>query len=321
MAFFRKILWLLLMAMAAGTAHAAYPDKPIRLIVTLAPGGTADILARMVSEKLSHALGQPVIVENRPGASGMIGAESVAKAAPDGYTLLMGYNAEIAINQSLFEHMRYDPIRDLEPITIVGLTPMLLVVNPDLGVATMEELITLAKKDPRALSYGSAGVGSTPHLGSELLNRMAGISVLHVPFKSASQALPEVIGNRVSMLFSGMPLAMPHVREGRLRAIAVSTAQRSPAMPDTPTVAESGYENFDITNWFGIFAPAGTPQAIVEKLYAEIKLAVSTDQVKERIGREGGMIDPMPPAEFKRFIHAEVAKYRSIVTDLGLPKN
>src|SRR5690606_19273790 len=192
MAITRAFLLVMLTVFMMGSANAKYPVKPIRLVVTLAPGGTADILARMVSEKLSQSLGQPVIVENRPGASGMIGAETVAKAAPDGYTLLMAYNAEIAINQSLFTTMRYDAIRDLEPITIVGTTPMLLVVNPELGVRNLKELVALAKANPKALSYASAGVGSTLHLASELLNHMASTSALHVPFKSASQAVPEV---------------------------------------------------------------------------------------------------------------------------------
>ncbi|SHG70588.1 Tripartite-type tricarboxylate transporter, receptor component TctC [Pollutimonas bauzanensis] len=316
-----KLLWLLFAVLSLGSARAAYPDKPIKIVVTLAAGGTADILARLVSSKLSQSLGQPVVVENRPGASGMIGAESVAKAAPDGYTLLLGYNAEIAINQSLLARMRYDPIRDLEPITIVGATPMVLVVDPALRVKTLPELIALARKNPGALSYGSAGVGSTPHLGSELLNHMASINVLHVPYKSASQAVPEVIGKRISMVFSGMPLAMPHIRDGRLQAIAVSTRSRSAALPDTPTVAEMGYAGFDITNWFGMFAPAGTPRPIIDKLYAEIRLAVSTDEVKQRISGEGGMINPLAPAEFKDFIQAEVAKYQSIIASIGLQKN
>ncbi|TEA77081.1 Bug family tripartite tricarboxylate transporter substrate binding protein [Allopusillimonas ginsengisoli] len=321
MAITRAFLLVVLTVFMMGSVNAKYPVKPIRLVVTLAPGGTADILARMVSEKLSQSLGQPVIVENRPGASGMIGAETVAKAAPDGYTLLMAYNAEIAINQSLFSTMRYDAIRDLEPITIVGTTPMLLVVNPELGVSNLKDLVALAKANPKALSYASAGVGSTLHLASELLNHMTSTSALHVPFKSASQAVPEVIGNRISMVFSGMPLAMPHVREGRLQAIAISTSSRSPAIPDVPTVAEQGYDGFDITNWFGIFAPAGTPQSIIDRLYKEIRAAVSTDDVKQRLGTEGGSINPLSPPEFQAFIQSEVAKYQSIIASIGLEKN
>src|SRR5690606_14520566 len=172
-----------------------------------------------------------------------------------------------------------------------------------------------------ALSYASAGVGSTLHLASELLNHMASTSALHVPFKSASQAVPEVIGNRISMVFSGMPLAMPHVREGRLQAIAISTSSRSPAIPDVPTVAEEGYDGFDITNWFGIFAPAGTPQPIIDRLYKEIRAAVSTDDVKQRLGTEGGSINPLSPPEFQAFIQSEVAKYQSIIASIGLEKN
>lgn len=315
------ILVSLFLALASLDAPALdYPNKPVKIIVTLAPGGTADILARLLADKLTAAWGQPVVVENRPGASGMIGAEAVAKAPPDGYTLLMGYNAEIAINRSLFKEMPYDSLKAFIPVTIVGTTPMILVVNPSVPARTLKELIDLARAGTK-LSYGSAGNGSTPHLGAELLKAGAGVDIIHVPYKSAALAIPQVIGNHVSMVFSGMPLAMPHVRAGTLRAIAVSSPARSPATPDVPTVAESGFPGFDITNWFGIFVPAGTDGAIVDKLYADIKKSVSSEDVVARLRREGGDINPIPPREYARFIEAEVAKYRKIIEKSGATAN
>ena len=298
-----------------------YPAKPIRIVVTLAPGGTADILARIVAQTLNEAWGQQVVVDNRPGASGMIGAELVAKAPPDGYTLLMGYNAEITINQSLVKKMAYDPVRSFTPVTIAGTTPMILVVHPSLPTKNLKELIALARARPGELAYGSAGSGSTPHLGAELLKHMARVEITHVPYKSAALVMPELIGGQVAMLFSGMPLAMPHVRSGRLRALAVSTEARSPATPDVPTVAESGYPGFDITNWFGIFVPAGTPKEIVDVLYKEVARGVSAPEVKDRLAKEGGGINPLKPAEYARFIQSEITKYAKIVKEAGITAN
>lgn len=320
-----RLLKLLLgIALTLLPLHAGaqdYPNKPVKIIVSLAPGGTADILARLLADKLSVMWGQPVVVENKPGASGMIAAEAVAKSPPDGYTLLMGYNAEIVINRSLFKSMPYDSLKDFIPVTIVGTTPMLLVTNPSVPAKTLPELIELARSGKMPLSYGSAGNGSTPHLGAELLKASAKIDITHVPYKSAALAIPQVIGNHVSMIFSGMPLAMPHVRAGKLRAIAVSTTKRSSAVPDVPTVAEFGFSGFDITNWFAIFVPAGTPQAIVDKLYAGIAKSVTAEDVVERLRREGGDINPMPPEEFTRFLEAEVEKYKKIIEQSGATAN
>lgn len=306
---------------SAPASAQGYPSKPIKIIVTLAPGGTADILARLLADKLSAAWGQAVVVENRPGASGMIGAEQVAKADPDGYTLLMGYNAEIVINRSLFKTMSYDSLKAFTPVTIVGTTPMILVVNPGIPANSLGELMALAKTGKHNLSYGSAGNGSTPHLGMELLKASSKADITHVPYKSAALAVPQVIGNHVSMVFSGMPLAMPHVRSGALKALAVSSPARSSAVPDVPTVAESGFPGFDITNWFGIFVPAGTPQPIVDKLYQGIKASVTSEDVVARLRREGGDVNPMPPAEFAKFIDAEVEKYRKIIEVSGATAN
>jgi tripartite-type tricarboxylate transporter receptor subunit TctC len=318
MRFVPCVLLGIALALSSATNAQDYPNKPVRIIVTLAPGGTADILARLLGEKLAALWGQSVIVDNRPGASGMIGAEAVAKAEPDGYTLLMGYNAEIAINRSMFKNMPYDSLKAFTPVTIVGTTPMILVVNPSVPAGSLGELIALARSGQAKLSYGSAGNGSTPHLGAELLKNGAKVDITHVPFKSAALAIPQVIGNHVSMVFSGMPLAMPHVRAGSLRALAVSSTTRSPAAPDVPTVAESGFPGFDITNWFGIFVPAGTPPAIVDKLYTDIKKSVTAEDVVARLHREGGDVNPMPPKEFARFIESEVTKYQKIIKEAGI---
>jgi tripartite-type tricarboxylate transporter receptor subunit TctC len=322
MTFMHRVVAALLAAfLVAPVAAQDYPAKPVRIIVTLAPGGTADLLARILGEKLSALWQQPVVVENRPGASGMIGAEAVAKAEPDGYTLLMGYNAEIVINRSLFKTMPYDSLKAFTPVTIVGTTPMILVINPAIPASSLGELIELARSGRVSLSYGSAGNGSTPHLGTELLKASAKVDITHVPYKSAALALPQVIGNHVSMLFSGMPLAMPHVRSGALRALAVSSPTRSPAAPDVPTVAESGFSGFEITNWFGIFVPAGTPQAIVDKLYADISRSVKSEDVVARLRREGGDINPIPPREFQKFIETEIVKYQKIIQQSGATAN
>jgi tripartite-type tricarboxylate transporter receptor subunit TctC len=318
MRFVPCVLLGIALALSSATNAQDYPNKPVRIIVTLAPGGTADILARLLGEKLAALWGQSVIVDNRPGASGMIGAEAVAKAEPDGYTLLMGYNAEIAINRSMFKNMPYDSLKAFTPVTIVGTTPMILVVNPSIPAGSLGELIALARSGQAKLSYGSAGNGSTPHLGAELLKNGAKVDITHVPFKSAALAIPQVIGNHVSMVFSGMPLAMPHVRAGSLRALAVSSTSRSPAAPEVPTVAESGFPGFDITNWFGIFVPAGTPPAIVDKLYADIKKSVTAEDVVARLRREGGDVNPIPPKEFARFIESEITKYQKIIKESGI---
>jgi len=318
---FQTLYMIIACSVCTPAIAQSYPAKPIRIVVTLAPGGTADILARIVAQKLNEVWGQQVVVDNRPGASGMIGAEIVAKAPPDGYTLLMGYNAEITINQSLMKKMAYDPMRNFTPVTIAGTTPMILVVHPSLPAKSLKELIALARARPGELAYGSAGSGSTPHLGAELLKHMAHVDITHVPYKSAALVMPELIGGQVAMLFSGMPLAMPHVRAGRLRALAVSTAARSPATPEIPTVAESGFPGFDITNWFGIFVPAGTPKEIVDALYQEIARGVSAPDVKDRLAKEGGGINPLTPAAYAQFIQLEIAKYARIVKEAGITAN
>ena len=313
-----RLLCCLVSCALMACAHAqTYPTKTIRIVTPYAPGGTADILSRVVALKLAEAWGQQVVIDNRPGASGMIGADIAAKAAPDGYTLLMAYVAEIAIVPSLFAKMNYDPVRDLTPVTLAAITPMIFVVHPSLPAKNVRELIALAKSRPGQLPYASAGNGSPAHLAFELLQRSAGIAITHVPYKGAAPALTDLLGGHVVMFFSGMPPAMPHVNAGKLRAIAVSTAKRSPAAPAVPTVAESGVRDFDISTWFGVFAPAGTSKDIIGRLNAEISRALTLPDVKERLAREGAETAPNSPEQFGKFIQAEITKFARIIRQSG----
>ncbi|OGA48357.1 MAG: hypothetical protein A3G24_12865 [Betaproteobacteria bacterium RIFCSPLOWO2_12_FULL_62_13] len=303
----------------AGLASAqSYPAKPIRIIVPYSPGGTTDILTRAVGQKLTEAWGQQIIVDHRPGASGMIGAEAAARAAPDGYTALMAYTAEIVIMPGIVKKMAYDPMRDLAPVTLGAITPMILVAHPSLPVASVKEFIALARARPGQLPYASAGNGSPAHLAFELMQRSAKIEINHVPYKGAAPALIDLIGGHVVIYFSGMPPAMPHVRAGKLRALAVSTANRSPAAPDVPAVAEAGIPGFDVPTWFGVLVPAATPKDIVAKLHAGITKALNAPDVRDRMAREGAETSPMTPEQFAAFIRTETAKFAKIIKDAGV---
>ena len=305
----------------AAFAQQPYPVKPIRVIVPYSPGGTTDILTRAVGLKLTVAWGQQVIVDHRPGASGMIGAEAVAKAAPDGYTLLMAYVAEIAIMPGMMKKMAYDPLRDLAPVTLGAITPMVLVTHPSLPVKTVKDFIALSRARPGELPYASAGHGSPAHLAFEWMKRAARISITHVPYKGAAPALIDLLGGHVVIYFSGMPPAMPHVRSAKLRALAVSTATRSPAAPDVPTVAEAGIAGFDVPTWFGVLVPAATPRDVVAKLNAGITQALRAPDVRDQMAREGAETSPTTPDEFAAFIRIETEKFAKIIKDSGAATN
>lgn len=305
-------------ALPPNTASAqSYPTRTIRIITPYAPGGTADIMARLVAQKLGEAWSQQVVVDNRPGAAGMIGAELASKAAPDGYTLLMSYTTEIAIAPSLYPKVPYDPMRDLAPVSLAAVTPMVLVVHPALPAKSVKDLLALAKSKPAQLTYASAGNGSPAHLALELLQKNAGVQMTHVPYKGGGQALTDTLAGHVAMFFSSMPSAMPHVAAGKLRAIAVSTARRSPAAPSVPTVAESGVPNFDILTWNGLFAPAATPRDIVVKLNGEVLRGLRMPDVKERLTREGAEVLPLSPEQFRSFVQLEIAKFSKIIKESG----
>ena len=303
---------------ASGALAQAYPSKPIRIITPYNPGGTADIMARLVGQTLQDAWGQPVVVENKAGASGMIGADAVAKAAPDGYTLLAAYCTEIAIAPSLFPKVPYDPIRDLAPVAVTALTPMILVMNPALPAKNLKEFIALAKAKPKQFAYASAGAGSPAHLAGELLQRAAGIEMTHVPYKGGGQALTDTLGGQTALFFSSMPSALPHVKAGKLRALAVSTAARSPGAPEVPSVAEAGGFEFDMAAWNGLFAPAGTPREIVNRVNAEVTKAFTRPEVRERLVKEGAEPQSWSADRFREFVVADTAKFGKVIRDAGV---
>jgi tripartite-type tricarboxylate transporter receptor subunit TctC len=306
-------------AAADGSALAQeYPSKPIRIVTPYGPGGTADIMARLVAQKLTEAWGQPVVVENRPGASGMIGTNMVAKAAPDGYTLLAAYVTEIAIAPRLYPDAPYDPLKDLAPIAITALTPMVLVMTPSVPARDLKEFLALAKNKPGQYAYASAGKGSPAHLAGEVLQRAAGVEINHVPYKGGGQALTDTLGGHTAIFFSSMPSAMPHVKAGKLRAIAVSSARRSPAAPDVSTVAEATGFAFDITAWNGLFAPAGTPQDIVDKLNAEVTKALTAKDIQQRLAGEGAETVGWSSKEVAEFVKSETAKFAGVIRDANV---
>jgi len=308
-------------ALFALTAVAArgdtFPSRPIRIVVPFAAGGATDLIARVVGQKLTESMGQAVVVENRPGASGMIGADLVAKAPPDGYTLLMASTAEIAINPSLYSKMSYDPQKDLAPITLAGVTPLILVVNPASPLHSVADIVKEAKAHPGTISFASAGNGSVQHLSGELVKVLTSTDMVHVPYKGAAPALTDVLSGQVTMFFSGMPPAMPHVKSGKLRALAVTTPKRSPAAPDVPTIAEAGVQGFDISNWFGLLAPAGTPPGILDKLHDEAVKALMQPAVKERLAEQGAEVVADSREHFGAFIKAEADKYAKLIKVSG----
>ena len=315
----RIVAIAVLAAALCGAANAQpYPGKPIRIVTPYNPGGTADIMARIVAQRLTEAWGQPAVVENRAGASGMIGTDLVAKAAPDGYTLLAAYVTEIAIVPALYPKAAYDPLKDLAPVALTALTPMVLVINPAIPAKSVREFSALAKAKPGLYAYASAGGGSPAHLAGELLQRAAGIQLTHVPYKGGGQALTDTLAGHTAMFFSSMPSAIPHIKAGKLRAIAVSSARRATAMPDVPTVAESGGFEFDITAWNGLFAPAGTPREIINKINAEVVRGLTAPEMSEKLSREGADTAPWPADQFRTFVHGEVAKFSAIIREAGV---
>jgi tripartite-type tricarboxylate transporter receptor subunit TctC len=305
---------LLIAAAAAGPALAeSFPTKPIKLVVGFPPGGINDIVARVVGQKLSESLGQPVIVDNRAGAGGTIGADSVAKAKPDGYTLLLGSVSNIAMAPSQYKALPYDPTKDFMPVALLASAPNILVVNPSLPVKSVKELIALAKQKPGQLSYASAGNGTSNHLTVELLKVLADIDLVHIPYKGDTPAVTDVIGGQVPMMFPTLPVALPHIKSGKLRAIAVSSAKPTSLMPGVPTVAESGgLPDFEVSVWVGILAPAGTPKDIVERISAELTKIVRLPEIRERLASLGAEPAPMGPAQFTGYIKSETAKWSKV---------
>ena len=305
------------LAAAPMAGAQAYPAKPIRIVVPFPPGGATDILARAVAQKLTDAWGQAVVVDNRPGAGGNIGSEIVAKAAPDGYTLEMGTVGTHAINASLYAKMPYDHVKDFAPVILVAGVPNVLVVNPTLPVNSVQELIAYAKANPGKLNFASSGNGTSIHLAGELFKVMAGVQMTHIPYKGSAPALQDLIGGQVQLMFDNLPPSLPHIKAGKLRALAVTSATRSSALPDTPTIAESGLPGFEASSWFGVLAPAGTPPAIIARLNAEIGAWLASAEAKEKMLALGANIGGGSPEDFARHIAAETAKWQKVVKASG----
>jgi tripartite-type tricarboxylate transporter receptor subunit TctC len=302
----------------AGAALAqTYPVKPIRYVVPFAPGGGVDTLAREVGAKLNAEWGVPVIVENRPGAGGNIGTEFVAKAAPDGYTVLMTTNSH-AYNASLYANAPYDPLKDFAPLTLVATSPFLLVVHPSLPARNVKELIALAKAKPGALTYSSGGAGGGSHLAGELFSTLAGIKMVHVPYKGIAPAIADLLGGHVSLSFSVVPPAIPHVKTGKLRALAVSTSTRSALLPDLPTIAEAGLKGYEAMSWYATLAPAGTPQAIVNRLNSEIIKILQAPDVRSKLAGLGLEVRTTSPEELAAFMSADWKAWDKIIRALGI---
>ncbi|HSN41035.1 MAG TPA: tripartite tricarboxylate transporter substrate binding protein [Burkholderiales bacterium] len=309
--------WAAVFALAVGSAEAQYPGKPIKLIVPSSPGSGPDIMARAIGQRLAQAWGQPVVIDNRPGAGGSIGSEAAAKSPPDGYTLIMGNAGSHAVNASLYKRLAYDPVRDFAPVTLVSSAPNILIVHPSLPVRSVKELIALAKARPGELSFGSGGNGSTAHLSGEMFRTLAGISIVHVPYKGAPAAVLGVVTGEISLAILNLPPALPHVRSGKLKALGVSTARRSAAVPDLPTIAEAGLPGYEATAWYGVLAPAGTPREIVMKLNGEIVNGLRTSEMKKRITADGGEVVGSTPEEFAAVMKTDIAKWARVVKASG----
>lgn len=305
-------------ASAATFAQSAYPNKPIRLIVAFPPGGSTDIIARVVGQKLGERLGTQVVIDNRGGAGGTLGTEIAAKANPDGYTLTMGTTSTHVIAPAAYGKLKYDAVKDFEPITLVASTPYLLVVHPGVKANNLKEFIALAKSQPGKLNYASAGTGSTTQLAMEMLKTSAGIDVVHIPYNGNGPAGTATMGGQVQALFGSMPAVLPHAKSGKLRALAVGTAKRSPALPEVPTVAESGFPGFEVSLWMGFFAPKGTPAPILKQLQGELTKIAQSPEMKEQFERNGASPVTNTPAEMNKLIKTELDKYSKVIKTAGI---
>ena len=300
----------------AQTGAAGFPDKPLKIVVTFTTGGAPDILARIIGERLTAAWGQPVIVDNKPGAGGNLGADFVAKSPPDGYTMVVGTVGTHSINPALYAKMQYDAVKDFTPITLIATTPNMLVVNNDVPAKNLKDFIALGKKEGK-MTFASSGSGTSIHVSGELFKTMTGIDMVHVPYKGRATAIPDVLGGRVTMMFDNMPSSLSLVREGKLRALGVTSSTRSPAAPDIPTIAESGLPGFDAVSWFALFAPANTPKPIIDKLQAEVRRILKTPEVTKRLADNG--LDPVggTSEELAAYQKSEITKWAKVVKDSG----
>lgn len=309
----------LTLAAAAGPASAqgGWPNKPIRYIVPFAPGGTTDILARMVSEKLSTALGQPVVIENKAGQGGSIGAAELARAAPDGYTIGGGTISSHAINATLYSKLSYDPVTSFAPITMYATQPNVLLVHPSVPASNLAEFLRLLKADPNKYSFGSAGSGTSQHISGELFKTIAGVNMQHIPYRGSGPMMTDLLGGNLLVAVDNIATAIPHMKAGKLRGLAVTTAQRSAAAPDIPTFAEQGLAGYELASWQAVFAPAGTPQPIVDRLYTEIAKILNSPDIQKRFAELGLDASGMPPAELGMLVKNDVPRLGKVVKDSG----
>lgn len=314
---------LLCIALAFGVAkvHAqsdtSYPSKPIRMIVPSAPGSGPDIMARAIGQKLTEVLGQAIVIDDKPGAGGIIGSEAAAKAPPDGYTLIMSNAGAHTVNPGLYAKLPYDPVKDFAPVTLVALAPNILIVHPTLPVRNVKDLIALAKAKPGELTLGSGGNGSTAHLSGEMFKTMAGINIVHIPFKGSPAAVIGVIAGQIALAIPNIPPALPHVRSGKLKALAVTTAKRAAGVPDLPTVAEAGLPGYEATAWFGVLAPAATPPQIIARLNAAIVKIAHAREMQERLTAEGADAVGNTPEQFAQIIKSDIAKWAKVIKASG----
>jgi tripartite-type tricarboxylate transporter receptor subunit TctC len=311
---------LLVLALSCACAQAqSYPNRPVRMVVGFPPGGGTDVVARIIAPGLSENLGQPVVIENRPGATGTVAAAMVAKSPADGYTIMMGHVSVNAIAPSLFPDLQYDVLKDFAPVTLAASVPHFVVVHPTLPVHSIRELIAYAKEHPAELSFPSAGNGSTPHLAGEIFKVMAGVNLVHVPYKGSGQSMADLLAGQHKVGFDTMPASAGYVRSGRMRALGVSSAKRVPEYPDVPTVAEAGVPGYEVITWYGVFAPGGTPPAVVNRLHAEAAKAMETPAARTRLAEAGadGTVT-RSPAEFAAIVRADTARYAKIIKDAGL---
>jgi tripartite-type tricarboxylate transporter receptor subunit TctC len=316
-----KLLHIVLAFFLVGTANAQYPTKPLRLVVPFAPGGSTDIFARLIAERVQGPLGQPVVVENRAGAAGNIGAEAVARSAPDGYTLLMATTGVMAINNALYKNMTYDAAKDLEPVLFVASITNVLIVAPDFPAKNVAELIALAKKEPGKLSFASSGAGSSTHMSAELFKSLSGTDILHIPYKGSGQALPDLMSGRVSMMLENAPGAVSHIKAGKVRALAQTGSKRSASMPDLPTVAESGVPGYESLSWSGIAVPAGTPRAVVDRLNRDFNSILATAEMRQKLAEQGAETIGGPPEAFAQHIRAEREKWSRLIREKNIVVN
>lgn len=310
---------VLALAATPGIAQTTsnWPNKPIRYIVPFAPGGTTDILARTIGEKLGAALGQPIVVENKPGQGGSIGAAELARAAPDGYTIGGGTISSHAINATLYDKLSYDPVTSFAPITMYATQPNVLLVHPSVPAKNLTEFIALLKANPNKYAFGSAGNGTSQHISGELFKVMAGVSMQHIPYRGSGQMMPELLGGTVPVAFDNIATAVQHVNAGKLRALAVTSATRSIVSPDVPTMAEAGLAGYDISSWQAVFAPAGTPAPIVDRLYTEIARILKTPDIQKRLGDLGLNVSEMTPSQLTAVIKTDVPRLGKIVKETG----